>query len=132
MKYVKNKEDCQAEIDSHDRVCNRCGRRPVPIETVDNSGCPTFWSGCFHGTTSDGHFTSGVDISAFKLARKMVLHGEVAYRHMHKSEYNSSDDLKRYWIESQTEGLVSQVLLMRFLEKNEPRMTEDEFLKETF
>ena len=45
--YSITREACQATIDSvHDPVCPGCGGPVVPIETVDNSRNPTYWSGC--------------------------------------------------------------------------------------
>ena len=49
-------------------VCSRCGGELEPIETVDNSGNPTFWQGCI----SCSCFDSGVTPEIYKIAKEMV------------------------------------------------------------
>ena len=42
--YIMSEADCASEIQG--RVCTQCGEPVEPLETVDNSGRPTFWGGC--------------------------------------------------------------------------------------
>jgi hypothetical protein len=43
MSYQTTREECAKKIEG---ICPRCGGEVVPLETVDNGGRPTFWSGC--------------------------------------------------------------------------------------
>ena len=96
--YITTKAQCQAQIDANGKVCEQCGDELVPIDTVDNAGHPTFWSGCWHGGDC-GSFTFGVDAIWFSTARQLTLDGERYYSHISKS-----DDEEEY-IRAQTCGL---------------------------
>lgn len=65
MSHITSKEQCQANIKG---VCGRCGGPLSPIETVDNAGRPTFWSGC----EKCWRFDNGVTEDVFKIAKAMV------------------------------------------------------------
>jgi hypothetical protein len=66
MKYKTTKEQCANNISG---VCPRCGGSLEPIETVDNSGDPTFWSGCKECC----RFSCGVQPHIYKIAKRLVL-----------------------------------------------------------
>lgn len=97
--YQTTKEDCQKNING---VCEGCGRKLEPIETVDNSGQPTFWQGCNHCQC----FRGGVDSKYFEVARALVEKGElIPYHHMPRCEYENSKERLEYYFDSQTAGL---------------------------
>ena len=123
--YQITKEQCQAQIDKINGVCNRCGRKPVPIETVDNSNNPTFWSGCMHGNMEEcawGEFTSGVSKKIFDIAEKLVCEGEIYY-----SWEDTSD--AAYWFQTQVSGFCGLLARAERLKTQSPRRTKEEFLK---
>ena len=64
--YQITKEECQASIGKN--VCSSCGGKLEPIETVDNSGRPTFWTGCMACCRYD----SGVLRETFEIAKVLV------------------------------------------------------------
>ena len=81
-KYQTTKQQCQKQIDELDNVCDRCGRKIIPIKTVNNGGEPTYWPGCMHGQTGKdawGHFTQGVKKWIFDLASKLVLEDSLSF-----------------------------------------------------
>ena len=131
MKYQTTKIQCQKQIDELDNVCDYCGRKIVPIRTVDNSRNPTYWAGCLHGSNS-GHFTNGVPKEVFKLARKLVLDGESYYSHSDKSDYKRNRDAKLMWIETETSGFACLIQKINYLKKNKSRKTLAEFIKSEF
>ena len=131
MKYETTKIQCQKRIDELNNICDYCGRKIVPMKTTDNAGSPTYWAGCQHGGDS-GHFTCGVPKEIFKLARKLVLNGEIYYDDDNKSDYNKNKDLKLYWIESQTSGFARFIQKINYLKNNKPRKTLTEFIKSEF
>lgn len=98
-KFVTTREECQRNIRG---VCEGCGGPLVPIETVDNSGRPTFWQGCEPCSC----FRSGVDEKYFRIARKMVEDGKIIpYSHMRRGEYENTPQRLAYYLHSQTAGL---------------------------
>lgn len=102
-----SKDECQKMIGEF--VCNGCGGKLEPIETVDNCDSPTFWSGCLVCST----FTWGTTTEVFKIAQQLVLkHHHIEYSHM-GSDYGLEGDKLDYWNRSQisgTTGLVSRIL----------------------
>jgi len=68
MEYVQTKEQCQANIDKNNNVCEGCGGILTPIETLDNAQNPTFWTCC----ENCGQFTNGVKADIFEIAKIMV------------------------------------------------------------
>jgi hypothetical protein len=94
-KYQITKKQCQEGIRG---VCEGCGRKLSPIETVDNTGNPTFWIGCKHC----GCFRGGVEERYFKIARTLVEKEDLfPYSHMRKSEYTTDKQLD-YFYDTQT------------------------------
>ncbi len=63
MKYQITKKQCQESIRG---ICSYCGGKLEPIETVDNSGNPTFWVGC----VPCGVFDNGTDPKTYEIAKK--------------------------------------------------------------
>ena len=99
-KYVTTKEECQKNIDSK-KVCPFCGEKLSPIETVDNAGNPTFWSGC----ESCQRYTVGVKKKLFLIARKLVENDIIIpYENIDRTDVN-----EEYWINAQTGGLSSTI-----------------------
>ena len=98
IKHRITREQCQERIRG---VCEGCGGKLIPIETVDNSGNPTFWTGCSHCQC----FRAGVDEKYFKIARQLVDEGTVVpYSHIDRSEYHDPKK-KEYYLDTQTAGL---------------------------
>jgi hypothetical protein len=100
-KYQLTKEDCQVRLDKINGVCDQCGGKLEPIETVDNANNPTFWGGCmscskFHWGTSREVFEAAVI-----LVDKCFY---VAYHHMKKPDQKSEAERFKYWRESQISG----------------------------
>lgn len=108
--YKTDRETCQSMIDLNGNVCDGCGGIIEPLETVDNAGDPTFWSGCNHCNV----FTSGVKQEVYLTAKDMVLEqGYISYRHMDRITDKSSLEYIEYFNESQIRGtcsLIRQVL----------------------
>ena len=67
VKYQTTKADCQKAIDERGKVCPGCGRRIIPLKTVDNSGRPTYWPGCVHCD----RFTCGTEKKNFEIAKNL-------------------------------------------------------------
>jgi hypothetical protein len=86
MKYEQSKKECQKKIDELNNVCDRCGKKIVPLKTVNNSGEPTYWAGCLHGDKECGHFTHGVTKETFDLATKLVLENSYDFGLQHNDE----------------------------------------------
>ena len=125
-KYVTTKKECQEQIDRNNKVCSRCGRKLVPLETVNNAGEPTFWIGCMHGDDSKGawgHFDSGVSKETFELACKYVLDGETPCGSLDKYEYKNSVEQREYWFMEQVNSACRIILTLKSLQKREPCST---------
>jgi len=98
-KYRVTKEQCEANISG---VCEGCGRELSAIETVDNSGNPTFWQGCQKCSC----FRRGVEPKYFKIARKLIEENTLRpFSHMDITEYNDNPDKLEYYYDCQTSGL---------------------------
>ena len=101
MEFIVTKEECQKQIDESNKVCSRCGGKLQPIQTVDNAGQPTHWSGCC------SHFDSGVTPEIFNAAVYM-------FDEMHETEYSeqrlSADDIGfDYYRKSNISGLCNKI-----------------------
>lgn len=106
-KYRITKEQCQSNIDKRmPVVCTHCGGKTEPIETVDNSGNPTYWQGC----NDCEIFTSGTSPKIYETAVKMVDERRFrvyGFKQMpDKEKEPSSFD---YWRKSQIGGTVDVV-----------------------
>lgn len=84
--YDTTEEECQERINKFNNVCGGCGEKPTPIETVNNSDVPTFWSGC----NQCGRFTSGVPLMVFKTANAMYDTGKRCNYAIEKQQHISS------------------------------------------
>ncbi len=102
--YQTTKEQCQKTIDKNNRtICSGCGEKIEPIETVDNSRQPTYWSGC----NKCNVFDNGTNRKNYGIAKKMVI--EFNYRaYSYEEEPNKEDSLERYnyWLSGQIRGTV--------------------------
>lgn len=109
-KYMITREHCKSFIRG---ICSQCGGELEPLETVDNSGNPTFWCGCMKCQ----RFDNGVSQQVYDIAKSLVTeHFYVYYKHM-ESPHNRPEDkaYKDYWEESQiggASGLVDKILTM--------------------
>lgn len=134
--YRTTKEQCQKTIDQYGYVCDSCGRKIVPIETVDNSGDPTFWAGCFHKDNPSvddwGTFTSGVPQEIFELAEKLTCQEGNYYSHTYKSEYKDTPEKRLYWFQTQTSGWCGLLRTINHLKINPPRKSKEEVLNDIY
>lgn len=104
--YVVSKEYCQNKINSK-HVCRQCGGKIEPIETVDNAGNPTYWSGCLCCNI----FTSGVDRMVYEIAKKLYNDDDVIYyNHMESPNENKSHGYKEYYDKSQIGGIALYIV----------------------
>ena len=129
--YQTTKEECEAKINK-EYVCERCGRQIKAMETVDNSGNPTFWSGCYHTdnptNNSWGHFTSGVPKNIYELAEKLVCEKGSYYSHLDKPKYEDSLEKKERWFQDEQAGWSGLLLNIEYLKNNPARKTKKEVL----
>jgi len=101
--YQITEEHCRNMIKG---VCEGCGGKLEPIETVDNAGQPTFWVGCKKCMC----FRSGVERKYWEIARLLIDEGElIPYSHMRRMEYENSPERLDYWLSSQTAGLSHKI-----------------------
>ena len=101
--YKTTKKDCENNIFG---VCEGCGRKLTAIETVDNSGNPTFWQGCEYCS----RFRSGIEPIYFKVARNVVENDIlVPYLFMNKFDYTDSPKKLDYYYDRQTAGLSYKI-----------------------
>ena len=106
IEYRISRETCQKNIDKLNCVCEGCGNKLEPIETVDNSKNPTFWAGCVKCSC----FRGGVEGKYFKVARQMVESGEFApHGHMSRHDYEQSEECLNYYYDTQTAYLSTLV-----------------------
>lgn len=111
-------EQCESMISG---VCSRCGGQLKPLETVDNSGNPTFWAGC----ETCEVFDWGVSEEVHAIAKAMVeKYHHVQYSHIVRPLYNAPQSDIDYYNRSQIGGtstLVAQILRIqsRFKEGKE-------------
>jgi hypothetical protein len=107
--YKTTEYDCRSAINKAGTVCSQCGGALTPIETVDNSGDPTFWSGC----ESCQQFDYGVKPIIHAIAKELVKNrGYVHYSHMERWDLKPKDGdegYKKYWFDSQIGGATSIV-----------------------
>ena len=131
--YEITKEQCESRINK-EFVCERCGRKIVAIETVDNSGNPTFWAGCLHtdNPTKErwGHFTNGVPREIYKLAEKLVCEKGNYWCHTNKSEYKDTPEKREYWFQTEQAGWADLLVTIEYLKNNPSRKTKEEILED--
>ena len=65
MDYITTEKKCQEKC--RGLCCLRCGGPLSPIETVDNSGRPTFWAGCLNCMI----FSGGTTQEVYKKAKEI-------------------------------------------------------------
>jgi hypothetical protein len=110
MKYGITKRECQKSIRG---VCSRCGGKLEPLETKDNGGNPTFWSGCSDCMCFDNGFSKEI----YTIAKILVTEKYYRpYSHFDHDSENSSFDVKRYHLNEQISGacrLVFDVLKIK-------------------
>ena len=103
-KYVTTKKECLKKIKG---VCEGCGGKLEPIETVDNANNPTFWVGCFHCNC----FRAGIDKIYFEIARELVKKDTIIpYSSRNKFDYKDNSERLEYWLDTQTAGLSHIIL----------------------
>lgn|SRR3990167_8967259 len=103
--YKTSKAYCQSMIKG---VCDHCGGEIVPLETVDNSGNPTYWAGC----ESCSIFCSGVSKEVFEIAKRMVIEEHYKpYSHMNSPD-GKDDNYKKYFEGCQISGACSTVYMV--------------------
>ena len=108
MSYKITKEQCEANISG---VCEGCGGELAAIETVDNSGNPTFWQGCEKCSC----FRQGIEPKYFEIARKCVEDNILRpYNRMNVAEYSGNPDKLEYYYDVQTAGLS---LIIKYIDK---------------
>jgi len=111
MEYRITKQECADNING---ICSQCGGILEPIETVDNSRNPTFWSGC----QKCSRFDSGVDPNVYAIAKELVEEGFKPYSHIHH-KITDNDDMQQYKTEQQIAGACNIVMdVLRIQEKH--------------
>jgi len=111
--YITSREDCQAAIDKSGCVCKCCGGILTPIETIDNSNQPTYWSGC----ASCQRYDYGVKPIIHEIAHQLVTRR--FYRAYHNEQPDETKDpiAFEYWLKSQIGGISAQVQDIIYLYK---------------
>lgn len=128
--YQITKKQCQEQIDKRSNVCERCGRKIVPLKTVDNSGNPTYWSGCMHGQTKKGawgNFTGGVEKYIYDLATKLVLEDDINFGMSYKKK--ALGDFE-YAFQSAVSVACEMVRCIEWMKNNNPRYTRKQLEKQ--
>ena len=124
-KYQVTKKECQNRIDELDNVCDRCGRKIVPLKTVNNSGEPTYWSGCLHGDKKCGHFTTGVSKQVYNLAVKLALENSL--------DFGLKGDDQKIGFDYAWENAVyrncDKIKHVEYIKNNNPRYTKKQLIE---
>ena len=101
--YQTTKDECQSRIDVVvNGVCGGCGGKVTALETVDNSGEPTYWSGCEHCSV----FTYPVSNRLYKTAQLLIDKGEHVYEF---KPYEATDNELSYWRDTESRALCSKL-----------------------
>lgn len=115
-KYEISKEYCSNMIGS--AVCPSCGESVKPMETVNNSGNPTFWAGC----EPCGQFSNGVPRRVYNIAKELVEDcGYIQYSFL-REEPGDDQSTKEYKNREQVRGacgVVADVLSLALEETHE-------------
>lgn len=94
------------EYQTTKHVCEGCGGELSAIKIVDNSGLPTFRTGCERCS----FFRVGVDRTYFRIARKLVEEGRLLpYSHICRIDYEDTPERLKYFFDSQTAGLSHEI-----------------------
>ncbi len=110
--YKTTREQCQSRIGL--LVCEGCGGKLEPSETVDNAGSPTFWVGC----NICSCFRGGVLRQYFDIARKLVNNDEMLpYPHLKREDTEDDPGGLDYWLNTQTAGLARNIVYIHQLLK---------------
>ena len=105
MKYKITKEQCQKNIKSGN-VCSQCGGIVTPLDTVDNSNDPTFWSGC----EKCFRFDTGVSKKVYEIAKTLVEDRNYEhYSHIQITE-KDNESMVKYKTECQISGVCGIVI----------------------
>ena len=102
-KYITTKKQCKQIINNF--VCPQCGGELEPIETVDNSKHPTFWSGC----QTCRKYSLGVEPEIHKIAKYLVEEFNYIHYKSMDSPYNKDESYQNYYRLTQTGGACSIV-----------------------
>lgn len=104
MAYRITRAECLATISG---VCSRCGGKLEPIETVDNSNNPTFWTGCLKCS----RFDSGVSQKTYRIAKELVENEKYHFRPYSHIRDDRLDDkeTRKYKHEQQISGACEVV-----------------------
>lgn len=87
-------------------VCSSCGGKLSAIDTVDNSGNPTVWSGC----NECQKFDWGVKSEDFDLARRLIKETDYRPYTYDDMKFEPLEDSKKdYWVKVQTGGAYKMV-----------------------
>lgn len=103
--YKTSYEQCKNMISG---VCSCCGGELEPLETVDNSDAPTFWSGC----KDCNRFDWGCIPEVHQIAKYMVeKRNHVHYSHMNRpgAKHYDTPEYADYYNKSQIGGTASFV-----------------------
>jgi hypothetical protein len=131
MTYQVTKKQCQEQINARNYVCDRCGRKIVPLKTVNNSGEPTYWAGCMHGQKQKGawgHFTSGVPKKIYTLAVKLVLEDDMEFGMSYEDKELGDFD---YAFQNAVREACDKVRQIEWMKEEKPRYTKKK-LKEMY
>lgn len=114
-KYMITEQECQQGIDKRGNVCSGCGGVLTPIETVDNSDNPTFWSGCLQC----GVYESGVSKLIYEIAKYLVTERHYRpYSHDQEPDKEKNPEGHKYWVSSQIRGQARETAeIIRVYEK---------------
>ena len=116
MEYMVTKEECAKKIRG---VCSQCGGELEPIETVDNSRHPTYWSGCVRCS----RFDCGVLPLIYSIAKELVEEcGFKPYSHI-RIESEDNIEVREYKINCQIGGACAVVNdVLRIHNKQVPKL----------
>lgn len=121
MSSIQNYDQCVKFLKKNNVVCEGCGGKLEPIETVDNANNPTYWIVCRHCNC----LRVGIEKEYWEIARKLILDNTIIpYQNMDRSEYNTPEGLE-YYLNSQTAGLshiikeIHEILKEKFKKRKE-------------
>lgn len=119
--YQITKKQCQERIKKIDGVCEGCGGKLEPIETVDNAGQPTYWVCCKHCMC----FRGGIKKKYWEIARLLVMkYGE--YKYSYRGNHTKTKEELEYWLNSETVGISNLVRKVIYLFKNPEELPNKE------